>query len=135
MGRWILMAGKVLLDTNIVIAHIDGEKAVNDRVKQISESFISTVVMGELFYGAMKSQKTSSNIFRLEKVVEEFCILPCDITTAKVYGLVKNEMKTKGNPIPENDLWIAAIARQHGLILATRDVHFSKVPELQVEKW
>lgn len=129
------MAGRFLLDTNIVIAHLDGEKSVTDRVKQISEIFISTVVMGELFYGAAKSQKTSSNILRLENVVQEFCILPCDIATAKVYGLTKKEMKVKGNPIPENDLWIAASARQHGLTLATRDRHFSEVPQLQVENW
>ena len=48
---------------------------------------------------------------------------------------VKDELRQKGRPIPENDIWIAAIAREHKLVLATRDKHFDQVEGLKVDKW
>ncbi|MBN1284239.1 MAG: PIN domain-containing protein [Anaerolineae bacterium] len=50
-------------------------------------------------------------------------------------GEIKNELQAKGRPIPENDIWIAAIAKQHDLTLATRDAHFGAVDGLQTETW
>lgn len=129
------MAGKYLLDTNIVIAHLDQEKLVNDIVNRIPEVFLPAVTVGELYYGAMKSQRSSSNIARLEKFIRKATVLLCDTTTAKTYGELKNELRLLGKPIPDNDLWIAATARQHGLTLASRDGHFSAVPNLQIENW
>jgi tRNA(fMet)-specific endonuclease VapC len=55
-------------------------------------------------------------------------VLPCDQLTAEIYGQVKSELKAKGNPIPENDLWIAAIARQYSLTLHPR-------PALSEYRW
>jgi len=54
---------------------------------------------------------------------------------ALIYGRVKNELHRKGTPIPENDVWIAALALQHGLAVATRDRHFDAVDGLCVEAW
>ena len=62
-------------------------------------------------------------------------MLPCDLGTAAAYGQIKDELRLKGRPIPENDVWIAAVARQHGLILASRDDHFRSVDGLAVEAW
>jgi len=59
-------------------------------------------------------------------------ILPCDAETARLYGDVKHRLMAKGRPIPENDIWIAAIARQHGLAVATRDAHFQQIGGLSV---
>jgi tRNA(fMet)-specific endonuclease VapC len=61
--------------------------------------------------------------------------LECDATTANYYGQIKKELKEKGNPIPENDIWIAAIAKQHELELVSRDKHFEKIDNLKVTKW
>lgn len=55
--------------------------------------------------------------------------------TAWIYGEVRNHLRLKARPIPENDLWIAAIAIQHGLTLATRDEHFNDVDDLKRENW
>jgi tRNA(fMet)-specific endonuclease VapC len=55
--------------------------------------------------------------------------------TAAEYGRVKVTLKAAGLPIPENDIWIAAYALEHGLPLATRDAHFAHVPGLIVEDW
>jgi tRNA(fMet)-specific endonuclease VapC len=59
--------------------------------------------------------------------------MPCDAATAREYGRIKEILRAKGKPIPENDIWIAAMAVQHGLTLATRDQHFGEVPNLVVD--
>lgn len=129
------MAGRVLLDTNIVIAHLDKDEAVNERVSHTPEVFVSAVVVGELCYGTMKSQRKKSNISRLETFLRKVTTLACDATTARIYGEIKNELRLLGKPIPDNDVWIAANVRQYGLTLASRDDHFSYVPNLKVENW
>ncbi len=129
------MAGKYLLDTDIVIAHLDQEKVVNNIIKDILEAFLPAIVVGEMYYGALKSGRSSSNIIRLENFILKVTILFCDMTTARIYGQIKNELRLSGKPIPDNDLWIAATARQHGLTLASRDGHFSAVSHLQIENW
>jgi len=55
--------------------------------------------------------------------------------TAKLYGEIKNRLKVKGRPIPENDIWIAALAQQYSLTLASNDGHFSEIENLQAEMW
>jgi len=62
-------------------------------------------------------------------------ILGCDAETARRYGEIKFGLQQKGRPISENDIWIAAIAVQHELTLASRDGHFAEVEGLQVEVW
>lgn len=54
---------------------------------------------------------------------------------AQLYGALKSEQRTKGRPIPEKDLWIAACAHQHDLVLVTRNRHFDHVAGLSTELW
>jgi tRNA(fMet)-specific endonuclease VapC len=61
--------------------------------------------------------------------------LLCDTETARRYGEVKNKLKLKGRPLPENDVWIAALALQHDLTLVTRDAHFQEVESLKTAAW
>jgi tRNA(fMet)-specific endonuclease VapC len=129
------MAGKILLDTNVVIAHLDGDETINERIARAPEVYISVVVAGELFFGSAKSQRKKNNLSRLERFLRKITTLTCDVSTARIYGDIKNELRTIGKPIPDNDIWIAANVRQYGLTLSSRDEHFSYVPNLQVEKW
>jgi tRNA(fMet)-specific endonuclease VapC len=62
-------------------------------------------------------------------------ILVSDATTARIYGSVKNALRIKGQPIPENDMWIAALAIQHDLTLLTRDAHFDRIENARIEQW
>ena len=62
-------------------------------------------------------------------------VLGCDAHTARHYGQIKDDLRRKGQPIPENDIWIAAIALRHGLTLVTRDVHLSKIDALPLAAW
>lgn len=62
-------------------------------------------------------------------------MLVCDGTTAAHDGQIKAALRAKGRPIPENDIWIAALGTQHRLTVISRDVHFTEIAGLSVEAW
>jgi len=129
------MNGEYLLDTNIVIALFANEAVIIDHLKDANEVFIPSIVIGELYYGARKSSRVKENLARIDEFAEDNVILNCDLETARSYSQVKFKLKEKGRPIPENDIWIAALALQHRLTLVSRDKHFSEVDGLTIEVW
>jgi tRNA(fMet)-specific endonuclease VapC len=129
------VTGRYLLDTNIVIAIFNGDTLLQRRVANAPEAFLSIVTLGELFYGAYHSQRVDSNVARIEQFETGITVLDCDSETSRHYGMVKAELRKSGKPIPENDIWIAALASQHGLTLVSRDPHFSAVPDVPRESW
>ncbi len=129
------MNGKYLLDTNIVIAIFAGDRAVLDPLGQSNDIFLPTIVLGELYYGARKSTHIDANISRIDELAASSALLGCDIDTSRHYGAIKNDLRAKGRPIPENDIWIAAVAQQHGLTLVSRDKHFNEVDGLSLQVW
>jgi tRNA(fMet)-specific endonuclease VapC len=129
------MSGRYLLDSNIVIALFAGDNNVLAAANEAEEVFIPSIVIGELYYGAQKSGKRQANIARIDKLVAANVILVCDEETARWYSEIKHQLRVKGQPIPENDIWIAALAQQHGLNLVTRDKHFNEVESLDIEVW
>ncbi|MCB0194497.1 MAG: type II toxin-antitoxin system VapC family toxin [Anaerolineae bacterium] len=129
------MSGKYLLDTNVVIALFAGDVQVTDKIKRAEEIFIPSIVIGELYYGAEKSGRVEENFDRVNEFAADNVILNCDTVTGRWYGSVKNQLRQKGRPIPENDLWIAALALQHQLTLVSRDRHFSEAANLKLERW
>ncbi|MGD1862093.1 MAG: type II toxin-antitoxin system VapC family toxin [Leptolyngbyaceae cyanobacterium] len=124
-----------MLDTNIVIALFANDATVKSNLVQASEIFLPSIAVGELCYGARKSRRVEANLSRVDELIASSTILGCDAETAQQYGEVKNKLRLAGRPIPENDLWIAALALQHALILATRDVHFQGIEGLQTVTW
>jgi len=129
------MAGKYLLDTNIVIALFAGARSVVRKLKRASQVYLPSVTVGELFYGAYKSSQVRENVRRIEEFVAVNAVLACDAATAELYGYVKSRLQGKGRPLPDNDIWIASLARQHGLTLVSRDVHFKEVEKIHLEAW
>ncbi len=129
------MTGKYIFDTNIVIKFFAKEKKILEKVKNCDKIFIPSIVVGELYYGAYNSTKKENNIKRIEQFLQETEILFCDDNTAIEYGKIKKKLKDKGKPIPENDIWIAAVSIQHAIKIACRDIHFEYVDNLDFEKW
>jgi tRNA(fMet)-specific endonuclease VapC len=129
------MSGRYLLDTNIVIALFVQDNAIMNSLGGAEEVFIPSIVVGELYYGALKSGRVTENIVRLDQFVAANTVLSCDVDTARWYGKIKNDLRQKGRPIPENDIWITALALQHDLLLVTRDRHFSEAEGLKIEVW
>jgi tRNA(fMet)-specific endonuclease VapC len=62
-------------------------------------------------------------------------ILSCDLDVAREYGRLKQRLKARGRPLPENDVWIAAMATCHGMVLVTRDRHFQEIEQLFTADW
>ncbi len=129
------MSGSYLLDTNIVIAFFSGEPVVIDKFSQADEVLLPSIALGELIFGARKSSRASENLARIEDLSQRVAVLGCDSDTARQYGMLKHILRLKGRPIPDNDIWIAAIARQYHLTLVTRDTHFAEIDDLLSETW
>ena len=129
------MNGRYLLDTNILIALFANEATVTDHLREAEEVFVPSVALGELYYGAHKLSRVEGNIARINDLASDSAVLVCDTETARQYGEIKNRLRQKGHPIPENDIWIAAIAIQNDLTLVARDAHFKAVDGLEVEAW
>jgi tRNA(fMet)-specific endonuclease VapC len=123
-----------LLDTNIVVGILNQEPGIARRLNGRGV-YISATVLGELYFGAQKSARIADNLRKIEDLIASYRLLACDEGTAIHYGQIRMLLRTKGRPIPENDIWIAAVALQHGLRLVTRDEHFKQVDDLVVEKW
>jgi tRNA(fMet)-specific endonuclease VapC len=129
------MIGRFLIDTNIVIALFADDAAVLQHLRDTIEVFTPAIVLGELYYGAYKSFRVQENISRIDDFASRNAVLRCDAATAQWYGRIKDGLRKKGRPIPENDIWIAAIALQHDLILVSRDDHFQDIVGLKIEMW
>ena len=129
------MTGRLLLDTSAVVDLLAGRADVQRLLDDVEELFVSTVTFGELFVGARKSLRAEANLTQIETFASAVAVLDCELETARVYGEIKDELRRRGRPLPENDIWIAAIARQHRLELATRDAHFAQVDDLVVVSW
>jgi len=129
------MDGRYLLDTNILIAALSSDAEVLNRIDDADECFVSTIVLGEMLYGALSSTNVDANLERLRGFIDRSDFLSCDDQTAEHYGEIKTTLRQQGTPIPDNDIWIAASAIQHSLTLVTRDVHSDEVSDLHREKW
>jgi tRNA(fMet)-specific endonuclease VapC len=129
------MSGRYLLDTNIIIALFGVETPVIQHLRKADEVFIPSVAMGELYYGAYRSHRKAENLAHIADFVAHTVVLNCDAETASNYGELKDRLRQQGRPIPENDLWIAALAIQHKLVLVSRDAHFAEIAGLDVESW
>lgn len=117
----------------MVIGLFAGEPSIVSRIESCSRVFLPVTVLGELYYGALRSTRRPDNIGRIEQFARRVAVLPCIGETAHHYGRVKDNLSVKGKPIPENDIWIAALAVQHNLTLLTRDRHFTAIDGLEME--
>lgn len=120
---------RILVDTNVYVAFKRGEECSVDLLKKAVEIGVSTVVLGELLAGFRCGTRMSENYRELELFLDSprVVILPVDEETTEFYARIFQELREKGRPVPTNDLWIAATAMQHGLVLATHDAHFSNM--------
>jgi tRNA(fMet)-specific endonuclease VapC len=129
------MSGRFLLDTSVVVELLLGEPAATARAKSAGEVYLPAIALGELLYGAKLSSRPAENESRVQSLLNTIPILTCNADTARYYADIKLSLRTKGRPIPENDIWIAALSIQHGLSVATRDAHFNEVDNLSIDPW
>lgn len=125
-------AGKLILDTSVVVEHLRNNESVTETFLASEELFLPWVVLGELHHGASKSENPAKKLAALDSFMKSvFMLWPTEDTCA-AYGSVRTELQKQGTPIPENDVWIAATAKQRGMTLYTQDQHFKQVPGIDV---
>jgi tRNA(fMet)-specific endonuclease VapC len=113
---------KYLLDSNTCIVYLKTKfSKIRTKLDSLSDSDIAvcSVVKSELFYGAVKSKKSSENITKQYKFFSRFISLPFDDKSAEIYSNIRNQLESQGTPIGPYDLQIAAIAMANDLILVT----------------
>lgn len=120
----------VALDTSVAIDVLAG-RAESLTSQPVTEFVLPVPVVGELRYGALNSRKAEENLAEVERLVGKCRILDITAATADVYARLRLNLKTKGKPIPENDLWIAALCVEHYVKLAAVDGHFDAIDGLQ----
>jgi len=124
-----------LLDTSVIIAFWRNEQSLQARLASRDRFFVSCISIGELRVGLLRAASAERERVSLERLTEVSVSLPCTESTAVYYAQVKAQLFEVGQPIPDNDVWIAAQAREHDLTLVTRDQHFHRVTGLAVETW
>ena len=126
------MEVRVALDTNRLTDLFQGDAELADQLGQCDEVWLPLVVLAEMKAGFLGGTQQSRNeaILRAFLAKPTVGILLPARETAEHYARLFVQLKRAGTPIPDNDLWIAALALEHDLQLITRDQHFEQVPQL-----
>jgi predicted nucleic acid-binding protein len=125
----------VILDTNAVSALFAGDRRLAAVLDSSDEHHLPLIVIGEYQFGLHASRQRRKLQSLLAKLEAESVVMAVDRATADWYAMVRHELKEKGRPIPENDVWIAALARQHSLELVSNDSHFDHVAGIRRIGW
>ena len=122
----------LLIDTNIYTHALKGDPEVVSVLQRASKIAISSISLGELLSGFKGGNQEHKNRAELEEFLDAPRVSLCGVTenTAEFYADILNRLKEAGNPIPTNDIWIAAVAFEHGFRLYSKDRHFQYVQGL-----
>lgn len=123
---------RVALDTNRLTDLFQGDAALAELLATCEEVWIPLFVLAEIkagFYGGARGNRNEGLLQRLLAKGTVGVLLPSR-ETAEHYARLFVQLKRAGTPVPNNDLWIAALALEHDLLLITRDKHFERIPQL-----
>ncbi len=126
---------RLLLDTSAYSAMRRGDERLLGPVREASSIVLTPVVIGELLYGFVGGglERHNHDLLREFLGSERVDVLAVDEETAERYAVIRDYLRRQGTPIPANDIWIAASAAQHGLVLMTLDSHFKNLPQVLVD--
>ena len=125
----------MILDTNALSVAADHDSSALQIVARADRLAVPVIVLGEYRLGIAQSRHRASFENWLGEWISSVSVLDIDDETTHSYAVIGLELKKKGRPIPTNDLWIAALCRQHSLPLLSRDHHFDLVPGVQRIDW
>ncbi len=127
--------GRILLDTSVIVAALRRVPGMMERLRGAAELLVPIAVLGELEYGANLATPPARQHEAVRMFMEGVTLVLPTARTAAEYGRIKAALKTAGTPLPENDIWIAAVACEQRLPLPTRDAHFEVIAGLTVIDW
>ncbi len=125
----------LILDTNAVSALFAGNPSLAEVLAGEDRHHLPVIVIGEYRYGLAKSRDRGRLGRLFDMLIHESVVLAIDIGTTSHYATLREELRERGRPIPENDVWIAALSRQHDLAVVTRDDHFDQIANLRRWSW
>ena len=126
------MNTRIALDTSAVLAYFQGSDAAREAMNQAEVVYLPSVSVGELFFGARKCSRPAQEEVKIEAIIDRTEAINVNYATARVYGAVIHQLESEGKRIPLNDIWIAAMAMQHGCTLLARDAHFARIEGLNL---
>lgn len=124
-----------MLDTSAYSMLRRGHTGIRDSLQTADAVYVSPVVLGELHTGFRGGSRNAEN----EKFLRQFLLSPrvriagIAEETALCYAQIHHHLRGTGRPIPTNDLWIAAGAMEHGLMIVATDAHFREIPQIRLE--
>jgi len=125
----------MILDTNAISALLDGDAALQTVLDVADRHHLPVIALGEYRYGLKSSRHRQKLEALLDELEAESFTATLNAATARHYADIRNELKHTGHPIPENDIWIAALGRQHRLAIVSRDEHFDAVNGVRRIGW
>ena len=125
----------MILDTNALSALLDKDAALLKAIQESRELALPVIVLGEFRFGINVSRRRDEYLAWLRRDLSLFRVLPVVEETSVYYAAIRSELKASGSPIPANDAWIAALARQHRMPIVSRDTHFDKVENIERFGW
>jgi len=125
----------MILDTNALSALFEGNMDIATLLESDDRHHLPVIVIGEFYFGILGSAKRVHLKKLLVKLQENSHVLCPDGDTAYHYGAIRYQLKRDGRPIPENDIWIAALARQFELVVVSQDKHFDFINGITRVEW
>jgi predicted nucleic acid-binding protein len=125
----------MILDTNALSAFADNVPGAVEQIGGAEDLYVPAIVLGEYRFGIATSRRRKDYEAWIARGRAFWNILPVVEDTALHYSLIRQELRKAGTPLPANDVWIAAIARQHHLPILTRDEHFDSVADVIRFSW
>lgn len=129
-----MVGNSCFLDTNIVVEFLRGNKLAINYLNENKNFVVSTIVLGELEFGVQNAKQHIKHSKQLKDFMVGVEVIKLDKETANYYGQIKTKLRKAGKPIPDNDIWIAALAIQHKAILVTNDAHFKNIAQLEYKQ-
>lgn len=123
---------RLLLDSNAYSHLKRGHRRIADLIRGAEEILLPAVVVGELLYGFRKGARFEQNVREMHAFLAHPSVTftPASLATADKYAEIAVLLRTKGRPIPSNDIWVAAHAMETGAELVSYDRHFDEVDGL-----
>lgn len=129
------MSRQLLLDTVAISALAEGEVCLTALLREDDRLFLSVISVGEFAFGIRESRHRKKATEWLGELTASYPVMDVTMATVTWYAEIRQQLKKKGRPIPANDIWIAAQAKEHALALVSRDRHFDYVDGLRRLIW
>lgn len=124
-----------LLDSSVVIRHFRQGGDISLRLASLSIRYLPSIALGELYDGAYRSARPTKHLEQIAEFLGAVTLIHVDGETSEHFGRISAKLAAVGQPIPVNDMWIAACAMQLGLTVATTDEHYKRIEGLSHEMW